>query len=206
MKNLKDLVITSLALLLTACGPSTTIVSSYKAPEVTKLNYKKVFVSALTAEPSVKQTIENSIAQGLNSRGIATVKSVDAFPPKLHTSNKDSVMQIIRSTGCDGILTIALIKQDKEMNYVPPSGGAYFGGTFGGYYGYGYNSFYSPGYYTEDKIYFVQTNIYDVKTEKLEWSAQSKTTNPSSLQDFLKGYQMAVSEQLVKEGLVQPSK
>ncbi len=203
MKKLKYLGLMLMAAFILSCGSSTTILSSFKAPEVTTLHYKKVFVSSLTEKPSVKQTVENSVSQALNARGIATVKSIDAFPPGLHTSSKDSILQIIRSNGCDGILTIALIKKEKETSYVPGSGGYY--GTFGAYYGYGYNSFYSPGYYTEDKIYYVQTNVYDTKTEKLEWAAESKTTNPSSLESFLQDYQKAVADRAVKDGVVQPA-
>ncbi len=203
MNKLKYLGLMLPAAFILSCGPSTTILSSFKAPDVTTLHYKKVFVSSLTDKPSVKQTVENSVSQGLNSRGIATVKSIDAFPPGLHTSNKDSILQIIRGTGCDGILTIALVKKEKETTYVPGSGGYY--GTFGAYYGYGYNSFYSPGYYTEDKIYYVQTNFYDTKTEKLEWAAESKTTNPESLETFLEEYKKAVADRAIKDGVIEPS-
>jgi hypothetical protein len=203
MKKIKYLGLALTAAFTFSCGPSTTILSSFKAPDVTTLHYKKVFVSSLTEKPSVKQTVENSVSIGLNNRGIATVKSIDAFPPGLHTSNKDSILQIIRATGCDGILTIALVKKEKETTYVPGSGGYY--GTFGAYYGYGYNSFYSPGYYTEDKIYYVQTNFYDTKTEKLEWAAESKTTNPESLESFLDGYKKAVADQAIKDGVIQPT-
>ena len=61
------------------------------------------------------------------------------------------------------------------------------------------------GYYQTEKVYYIQTNLFDAKTEKLIWSAQSKTYEPSSLDDFLQGYEKAISEQMVKDGLVAPS-
>ena len=120
--------------------------------------------------------------------------------------DKDVVLSKIRSANCDGILTIALVNKETETRYVQGSGpvGPYYG-SYGMYYGYGYGSFYSPGYYTNDKIYYIQTNIFDVQSEKLVWSAKSKTYNPSSLDDFLKGYEAAISEQIIKDGLVAPA-
>ena len=198
------------ALFISACGSTTTITSSYKAPGVTTVAYKKIFISALVATVSVRQTIENGIAQFLATKGITSVKSTDIFPPDFHSSgndkSKDSVLARIHATNCDGILTIALLNKETEMSYV--QGTAYAGGpyrTFGGYYGYGYGSFYSPGYYQEDKIYSIQTNLYDAKNENLIWSAQSKTVNPSSLDDFLQGYEKAIAEQVVKDGVMAPA-
>jgi hypothetical protein len=196
-----------LALLVSACGSTTSITSSYKAPGVTQVAYKKIFIAALTANEAAKQTVENSISQYLATRGIASVKSSDVFPPNFHSSgedkSKDTVLARVRATKCDGIFTIALINKETETSYVPGSANYY--GSFGMYYGYGYGSFYSPGYYQTDKIYYIQTNLFDAQSEKLIWSAHSKTYNPESLTDFLKGYQKAITDQVVKDGLVAPS-
>jgi hypothetical protein len=206
MKNLKYRNLMLIAtLFISACGSTTSITSSYKAPGVNQIAYKKVFVSALTATASVRQTVENSIAQYLGTKGVAVVKSTDVFPPDFHSSgndkNKDTVLSRIRATNCDGILTTALINKETEVSYVQ---GSAYGATFGGYYGYGYGRFYSPGYYQTEKVYYIQTNLFDAKTEKLVWSAQSKTYDPSSLDDFLQGYEKAIAEQMVKDGLVAP--
>jgi len=99
-----------------------------------------------------------------------------------------------------------LVDQQHETRYVPgtayyPTAYPYYG-AFGSYYAYGYSSFYSPGYYTDDKIYYFEANLYDAQTEKLVWSAQSKTYNPSSIDSFLDEYVEALSKQLAKDGVV----
>ncbi|HEY4325898.1 MAG TPA: hypothetical protein VGN20_18050 [Mucilaginibacter sp.] len=208
MKKLKYLNLLLTAVLFCAgCGTTTDIMSSYKAPGVGVVSYKKMFVSALTDNASVRQTVENELARYMTEKGIVVVKSSDVFPPNFHSTgedkDKDVVLSKIKSADCDGILTVAMVNKETETRYVQGSGpvGPYYG-SFGAYYGYGYGSFYSPGYYTEDKVYYLQTNIFDAKTEKLVWSAQSKTYNPSSLQDFLPGYEKAITEQIIKDGLV----
>jgi len=213
VKNVRLMLIA--ALFFSACGTTTTITGSYKAPGVTQVAYKKVFVSALNENTSIKQEVETSMANYLGSKGIATVKSSDAFPPEFHSSGADkdenAVISKIRETNCDAILTIALVNKQTETRYVPGSGGVYpygvgYYGTFGAYYGYGYGSFYSPGYYTTDKIYYLETNLYDANTEKLVWSAQSQTYNPPNLDSFLDSYKKAITDQVIKDDLVAPSK
>lgn len=209
----KNLMLFSM-LLIAACGTSTYITGSYKAPGVTTVSYKKVCIAVLTANTVVKQKVESGLAQYFNSKGIATVKSIDVFPPDFHTSgndkDKDTVLKIIRRAGCDGIFTIALEDKETDTHYVPGTASIYpsvrvaYYGAFGTYYRYGYNTFYSPGYYTTDKTYYLETNLYDVADEKLIWSAQSKTYNPSSLDSFLQDYEQAITKQVIKDGLVAP--
>ena len=99
--------------------------------------------------------------------------------------SKDEVLEMIRKNGQDGIITIALLDEKVETRYVPGTtyspmryGGYY--GSFGGYYGYYGSTFYDPGYYTTDKSYIVETNLYDTGTETLAWSAQTETFDPSN--------------------------
>jgi len=55
-------------------------------------------------------------------------------------------------------------------------------GSYGNYYGY-YNYYspqvYSPGYYSVDKTFYLETNAYDLASDKLLWSVQSEARNPS---------------------------
>ena len=214
MKRIKQLVLLFLALSLSNCGSSTSITSAYKEPTANNLNFKKVFVVAMSDRVSARQSVESSIAQLLTSRGVSAIKSLDILPPGFRTEDnhkdKDLLLQKIREKGCDGIITIALIDQQHESRYVPgtnyyPMAYPYYG-AFGAYYSYGYSNFYSPGYYTDDKIYFLEANLYDANTEKLIWSAQSKTYNPDSLESFLMGYSKALSEQMDKDGIMASEK
>lgn len=196
--------------IVSSCGSTTSITASYKEPNPQQSNFKKVFVAALTDNNAAKQNIEGKISQLLVSRGATTMKSVDVLPPNFRSvaesKDKELVLQKIREVNCDGIMTIALVNEQNETRYVPgtnyyPAGVPYYG-AFGAYYAYGYDSFYSPGYYTNDKIYYLEANLYDSKTEKLVWSAQSKTYNPESLDDFLNGYVKALSDQMTKDGIM----
>lgn len=192
------------------CGSTSVITGSWKAPDANIRSYQKFFVAALTDNTSVRQTVEDELSRSLTQLGLQTVNSIEIFPPDFlnqEVDKSDEVLRRISETGSDAILTIALIDQTSEERYIPGSG-AYpvgrFGyyGTFMTYYGNWAGSLYTPGYYTTDKVYYLETNVYDTRSGKLIWSTQSETYNPSGLEDFLKGYKKAMSELLEKEGLL----
>jgi len=211
-KNYQTNLILLAVLLFSSCGTTTSITGSYVAPNANKVAFKKVFIAALTPNTSARNTVENELGDYLNSKGIYATKSLSVFPPNFHTSGDDKdqalVLRNIRRSNCDGILTIALVNKETDTRYVegtayPVMGNAYYG-TFSSYYAYGYNTFYSPGYYETTKTYYIETNLYDTATEKLVWSAQSKTYDPTSLESFLESYKKAIAQQFVKDGFVNP--
>jgi hypothetical protein len=78
-----------------------------------------------------------------------------------------------------------------------------------GYYGIYYNYMsdyqeqsFSPDYYALDKTFFLETNLYNVSTEKLLWSVQSKAFNPEDLDSAFKTYKKLLIDNLKKEGLI----
>jgi hypothetical protein len=74
-----------------------------------------------------------------------------------------------------------MVDQETVTNYYPgttyaaPS--AYYGGWYG-YYSSGYGYMYDPGYVTTDKIYRIETNLYDVNESKLLWTGLTESTVP----------------------------
>lgn len=196
-------------LLLCQCASSSIITGSWTAPYVSNVKYKKVFVAALTDNVPARQKVEDEIAHSIQMLGTNTVKSIEVFPPdfnKLGSKKSDLALKRIAETNSDAILTIALLDKTSESRYVPnttmyPVSRFGYYGTFGGYYDFWYGN-YNDGYYTTDKTYYLEANLYDVKTNKLIWSTQSETYNPSSLDSFLKGYKKAIIEQLKKDNIL----
>jgi hypothetical protein len=202
-------------LLLCACSPSVVVTSSWKNSEMlnsaTRKTYKTVFISALTGNVSAKSTVETAFAEAIEKKGYKTIKGQDMFAPGLNdkANTEEVVIKKIKETGCDGIFTIALVDKESETRYVPGSVG-YSPYPVNGYYGsyWGYHSYYgaamysSPGYYTTDKTYFIESNLYDVATGKIVWSSQSKTVNPSDLKSFSEKYTDAIIKQLEGDGLL----
>lgn len=211
MSKLNYLFIALTAIIVTSCGTSTSITASYKPLDLPNTDYKKVFIAALTDNTYAQQHVEENMAKMLAKKGAASMQSIDVLPHNFRKvadkKDIDMVIDKIAQANCDAIMTIALVDAKDEKRYVQDNAGYYpmampYYGGFETYYAYGFDNFYSPGYYTEDKIYYLEANIYDIKTEKLVWSAQSETYNPNSIEDFLKGYTEAVSERMSKDGIM----
>jgi hypothetical protein len=62
---------------------------------------------------------------------------------------------------------------------------------------------YSPGYYTTDKTYYIETNFYDLEEDLLLWSIQSEAYNPSSLDSWFDEYSFNLLNELAREGLIE---
>jgi hypothetical protein len=78
-------------------------------------------------------------------------------------------------------------------------------GMYGSYYGY-YNYYspqvYSPGYYSSDKTYYIESNFYDLASDELLWSIQSEAYNPTSLESWFKEYSYQLLNELRAEKLI----
>jgi len=201
---------------LISCGPSQKITSSWINPELKERpGYKKIFILALAQNPGYKATIEQDLAYAATARKLQVVKSSEFFQPNFTAAgsstpvDKEVILTKVREAGCDVIMTIALVDKKSETHYVPGTtayspymgyGGGYGAVGFGGYYGAAYSSMYStPGYYTEDKTYFMQANMFDAASEKMIWSAQSEAYDPSKISTFSRDYSDLLVERLNRD-------
>jgi hypothetical protein len=196
---------------LLACSSATEITGSWKSPQVNAEKISSVLVTALTSKTNARQTVENDLASALQRSGYKAIKSMDVIPPTFTEGkepDKEALLAKIKGTDVDVILTVALIDKETENRYVPGNVGyapvSRFGyyGRFWGYYNTWYPTLYSPGYYTEDKVYFLETNLYDARTEELLWSAQSETYNPGGLSDFSGDFASAVLTKMKADGVL----
>jgi len=210
MKKLNVTVAMLTLALATACAPSTKILGSWTSPSAPEEGYKDIFVTALTDRLVARQTVEEDLDNMLETQGVTASSSFEIIPPgfKATPESKEQVQQAILDANHDAILTVALLDQTSETRYVPGTS-MYSPLGYGGYYGsfYGYYSYYNPvmydpGYYTTDKMYYIEINLYDAKSGELVWSSQSETANPSSIETSSKAFALAVTNQLIKDGII----
>lgn len=201
--------------LILQCQPATEITGSWKNTDASARtsDVSTILVTALSARTHVRQTVEQDLAKALSDAGYTATKSFDILPPftEGNTPDKEELFSKIDESGVNAILTVALIDEGTENRYVPgnigyapmPRFGYY--GTFWGYYNNWFPTLASPGYYEEDKVYFIETNLYDVESEQLLWSGQSETVNPGSLKKFSEEFAEIVVSELRDQGVLQPT-
>ena len=197
MNALKILLYGSI-LVLTACGPSTKIEKSWTDPSfspATVQSYKKVLVMGLLKNEGTRRIVEDKM--------VASFKNVTGVQSYSYLQPGDTVRSIIedrlKKDGFDGVVIMHLADVDKSVSYVP-------GTTYGGWYGYGYGYYGgyggSPGYYQQDKTYYVETNFYSLTENKLLWSATTSSLNPDKLDRTVDDIIASLKGQLQKQKLI----
>lgn len=186
---------------LTACS-STKLESSWKAPEVGSIHFNKVLVIAASPNITTRRAAEDAMRAHVPTAQVVT--SYELFGDMGKSDDLARVKEAIKANNIDGIITMRAISDEKELNvnttYMPTYGG-YYGRGYGGY-GYGYGMGYGSTTVTTDRIIGIETNIYDAKTEKLIWTAITKSTNLTKPEDFVKEVAEVVAKKMREQQLI----
>ncbi len=186
---------------LAACCPATKIENSWREPDtvINTAALNKFVVMALLKNESVRRRAEDQLAAAYPGKAI---QSYQVFGTTELKDNEANYRQKLQAGGYDGIVIMRLVKVEKDQRYVRGNYPAYYG-SWWGYYRYAWPVYYDPGYYTTDKTYYVEVNVYSTRQNKLVWSGITSTINPSGSDALFTDVIKAVSKQMRKEGFVQ---
>ncbi|MCF6352618.1 MAG: hypothetical protein L3J06_06375 [Cyclobacteriaceae bacterium] len=204
-------ILLSTTLIFISSCSSTKMSASWKAPDYSGKKFDKILVWGLSDNVSARATVEDEVAYFLNLKKITSVSGSDIAPPnrKALPHDIEESKAILEKNGFDGVLTMGLIDKKEETRYVEGTGHyqpmAYgYYGSFYSYYPYMYGNVYQPGHYATSQHIFIETNLWDVETGKLVWSAQTETVDPSSIENFANSYARDVVGELIKRGVIIP--
>lgn len=200
-------------LLLSGCGSNTSIVNSWRDPDVTvaQEKFKKVLVVALVKDEASRRITENRIA--VNN---PVFKTSYQYLNAASNLTKEQKLKILQDENFDGVISMRLVSKEKETSYVPGTyTGMYYGGfdgLYSGMYGYGFGNwygmyspnFYDPGYYQESTSYMVETNIFSLKENKLIWTGTTKSDYVTDLGQTVDAIMQAVVKEMRKDGSLPP--
>ena len=186
MNRLKLVLLSALvATVAVSCGTSSSLVQRWSEPSYVGKKNPKMFIVALAQNERNMKTWEDAFSQQLK---IAKAQAIPASTVMAFGATMDSTTfkQNVHASGADLLSVSRLVDVEKEQVYVP--GSTYYtpAPAYYGYYGYYYNSWgavSTPGYYETQSVYRLETNVYDVATEKLIWSGLTETVDPSTAAD-----------------------
>jgi hypothetical protein len=52
-------------------------------------------------------------------------------------------------------------------------------------------------------VYYLEADLFDVKEDKLIWSIQTKTYNPTDLKKFTEDFAQTVVKRMKKDGIIE---
>ncbi|MDX8337914.1 hypothetical protein SLH46_01890 [Draconibacterium sp. IB214405] len=213
----------ALSFLFASCS-STKLINSWSDKENTPQEYNNIGVTALFPQSSSRYITEHNVVDYLNEKGIKAMPTTDVFPmagqlkgaaKELKDSEaiKKSVVAKVTENNIDALMIITMFDKTKEQRWVNDRGfsmggtGYYgtpyaLGGSYYDYYYYSMGTIMDHGYYTDDVTYFIECNLYDVATEKLIWRAQTKTSNPESIEEESKALAYIVVKQLLGKKVI----
>jgi len=165
---------------LASCAASTQLTSSWADPAAAGRSYKKIVVVGVTNKAPIRREYEDAWTRELAARGVEATPSYNFSSPDKEL-DKDAAMAKLQEMGADAVLVTRLVDKETVNTYYPPSYSSvaapspYYGGWYG-YYSMGYSYMTSPGYVEENKVYRIETNLYDAHGDKLIWSGLTETT------------------------------
>ena len=189
--KIKILLPISLLVFMLACGPSTRLEKSWADPSFnakTTQPFTKILVLAPLKDATSRRIAEDKIVKELKE-GVG-IPSYTYLSPE--ESNQKLIDAKLIKDGFDGVIEMHLKQVEMSTSYTP---GTYYGGW------YGYRN-YTPGYYSQDQTFMVETNFYSLKENKLLWSGTTSSLNPTSLEKTMDQIIYTIKYELQKKGFL----
>lgn len=209
MKTIKQIGMLLLASIITAACTTTKITSSWKAANAQPKHYSKILVLGLIkdSDRSLQEKMEAHLVDDLKSKGYNAVGSLQEFGPKAFSNVTEAeALARLKQSNIDAVVTIVLLDKQKERNYVP--GRMYYSpyvmyyNRFWPYYGTLNYRIYEPGYYVTDTRYFWESNVYEVSTQSLLYSVQTKSFDPANSESLGHEYGRLIIADIVKNNIL----
>lgn len=157
--------------LLSSCATTTELISSWKDDNYAGGHIKSIMIVGVSKDKGNRTTFERAFVEQFKGKGVEAVASIDILP-KDEEPSKDSIKAAAEKLGIEAVMVTHLVSIDKDSEYIPPS---YSYSSMGPYYGQVHARQVSPGFNLDLTRVQLESNIYGTKTEKLIWSAQSRT-------------------------------
>jgi hypothetical protein len=206
---MKNIIVTlfSLILLLSlaACIPKgSKITSSWVDPAQNGYGADNILVMGVSRSETRLKLFENVFVdefKKVDVQAMASYKVIGNVPDP----DRKIIEAAVKKTGASSVLFTRVLDRKSETQTYPGTvhfmPGGFYTGMYG-YYDFTYRAVYTPPSAITNKTVRLETNLYDVATAKLIWSAQSESINPELLRtDFEKFVDVLIVD-MKKNGVV----
>jgi hypothetical protein len=186
------------AVALTGCWHATRLAATWRDPSAGPIHFRQPIAVFVSKDNVFRRTMEDKMASHF----------ANAVPSYRVLSDKDlgdgtKVLHMLDESGYDGAIIMDVVNVSNVVSYTP---GTYWYGppyySFAGYWGTAWGYPYDPGYISTNVVVSIETQIYNLRTDKLIWAARSETTDPKSVGKLGDSVLKHVMQELRKEGLV----
>jgi hypothetical protein len=191
--------IVAAAAVLVGCA-STTLEGSWTRPGFGgKQLDGAVLVAGITRDETMRRVFEDDMAAKLSARGVKTTASYTVVPSKLGPDDFEKLVDAARKSGARYLLSTALIGQGREVVVTQdPMWGAGYGyrGWYGRYWGPAYTDVRTYN------VYNAQTSLTEVDSDRIEWTARTRTSEPSDIEKEVRAFVDVILDAMGKAQLL----
>ena len=194
-----------MALVAISSCANTKITSVWMDSKKAGTSFDDILVIGIGEEDHNRRLFEEEFTSQLTAIGIESEVSYMMLPQGT-VINRETVTKAIEGKDIDAVIVTHLVAVDEEkvyrqsMDYHPAIG---YRGLYS-YYPHVNTYVHQPGYYTTHDVVRLETNLYEVASEQLVWSAQSRSFAPESAKEVIDDLIKLVIKDLRDKGLIKP--
>lgn len=187
------------AFLFASCATTTTTITDAWKDKTYQGKAQKIVVIMVAKSQYLREIFEGRFVAELKARGKDAIQSYKIVTLE-QLPDKELVKSKIKGTGADTVFISRLVDSKTMEAYV--TGGIHAVPSF--YYGWGtyYDITLDYGYTDNIQVSYIETNLYDIKTEKLIWSAHSKTERKEGEQQLINTFIDKVLKKLSSDKII----
>ena len=209
------LTIILIAFLISGCA-TTTLTGSWHDPEYTR-QVKKIYIVGISKQETSRRVFEDEFGQELQAYGVKTVSSYRDLKDN-EEADQDLIAQKVKANGADALLLTRILDQRTEEVVNPgrisgySSSPSYYGDrgyrpqpyyrNYRDYYDRRYEMTYEPATISQFQVITIESNLYDIASGKLIWSAQLETVMEGTMQTMIRDFIEVVTKDLLDQGVI----
>ena len=196
-RSVRFLAVVMGVLLLASCA-STTLQSTWMDPGFRGGPFKRLLVVGLSARDiTARRVLEDVVVDKLKAGGVEALPGWQ-FLAGNGPADEAAFTAAVAKSGADAMLMVRLIAVETQTTVWPPMGPRF------GWYGY-YSGWYAYPEVTQSQIAVVETTLFDVRSQRVVWSATSETINPTNVQKDAPVFADVILGALRKDGFLPPA-
>ncbi|HET6364907.1 MAG TPA: hypothetical protein VFG02_07645 [Nitrospirota bacterium] len=184
-------------MLLPSCSPTTKLASVWK-DDGFQNHPKKMMIIGELKNPGNRRIFEDEMVKQLKALRTDAVVSYAAIPERTGV-DRDTITAKMNELGADAVLIARVVDKKTVSTYVPGTVRPGYPGYGGGWHGY---YAYSQSYTVQDEFAVLQTNLYDLKADKLIWTAVSETWITENNESLIRSFTKVIIDRLVSDKML----
>ena len=189
-------------LVLTSCGSKMKVLHSWTDDSLKGYSVDDVLVIGFTRDHTSQRLFEDSFVEAFVAENITATQSYKTAGWETKP-DKTKVKEAIMKSGARTVLMTRVIDKKTKTNTYPGSvhyaPSPYYRGMYG-YYGFSVT--YSPPTTTTTEILYLESNLYDVASEKLIWTALTEAKDPTRIKADFNKFVKVVMDDLRQQNLL----